>query len=423
MSEGEAVRRRSWFWSVATLGVLATGAIAFKWAVVEPWAEVHLGKWVASIAPVHHTDGAQAQTADNGAPKKPASAAIPVSAAQAKRGDFPVVLTGLGTVDAYNSVLIRSRVDGQIMKLHFSEGDLVQQGDVLVEIDPRPYKASLEQAQAKKQQDDANLANSKRDLDRYQSLAKSDYATRQQLDTQTAQVAQLTAQIAADQAAIDNAQTQLDYTTIRAPIKGRVGFRLVDEGNIVNASTTTGIVEINQIKPIAVIFTQPEDALPQISAGLAKAPLPVTALSTDGTQIYAQGQLEVFNNQVDSGTGTIRLKAAFRNNDKKLWPGLSVTTRMTVSTRNDVILLPGTAILRGQTGFYAYVIGSDNKVEQRKLKISLMDQAQAVIDDGVKEGEMVVTAGQYRLQPGATVKVNNEADGSGGGEKTASAVN
>ena len=423
MSDSQPARHRSWFWVVCIVLIGGMGVTVYDWRQVEPWGEAHLGPWVGSIepwmrqnaAPLMRLAGLDESQNKKQQPDKPATPpGIPVSVATARIGSFPVILTGLGTVEAYNSVLVRSRVDGQIIKLHFKEGDLVQEGDVLVEIDPRPYKAALEQAEAKKQQDAANLENAKRDLGRYQSLARSDYATRQQLDTQAAQVAQLTAQIAADQAAIDNAQTQLDYTTIKAPIKGRVGFRLVDQGNIVNASTTTGIVEINQIKPIAVIFTQPEDVLPSISEGLSKGPLPVTAMSTDGTQTLAQGKLEVFNNSVDTASGTIRLKAAFPNDDKKLWPGLSVSTRMTVSTRENVVLIPGNAVLRGQSGFYAYVIGPDNKVEQRKLKITLMDQDQAVIDDGVKEGETLVTAGQYRLQPGAVVKVTDAS------EKTAS---
>ena len=399
-------RGRGWLWlGLVVICVVALGY--YKRDQVAPWMKSHAGP-LAGLFPASDkkSNGESAQA------KGPAP--IPVTVVTAKVDNFPVVLTGLGTVDAYNSVLVRSRVDGQIMKLHFKEGDLVNEGDVLVEIDPRPYKAALEQAQAKKQQDTANLENSQRDLSRYQSLAKSDYATRQQLDTQTAQVAQLTAQIAADQAAVDNAQTQLDYTTIRAPIKGRVGFRLVDQGNIVNASATTGIVEINQIKPIAVVYTQNEGELPAISAGLAKGPLPVTALSTDGSQSYAEGKLEVINNSVDAASGTIRLKAAFSNDDRKLWPGLSVSTRMTVSTRENVVVIPANAVLRGQNGFYSYVVGPDNKVAVRQLKITLMDQKQAAIDDGIKGGEVVVTAGQYRLQPGATVKAADQA------EKTAS---
>ena len=408
-------RGRRWPWFVLLLLIAAGGAVAYEWARVGPWAEQHAGP-VLALFGVKHDDGSKQAKAGEGDGAKKAPAAVPVGGSAAKTGDFPIVLTGLGTVDAYNSVLVRSRVDGQIIKLNFKEGDLVNEGDVLVEIDPRPYRAALEQASAKKQQDEATLANSRRDLSRLESLAKSDFATRQQLDTQSSQVAQLTAQIAADQASVDNAQTQLDYAVIKAPIKGRVGFRLVDQGNIVNASSTTGIVEINQIKPIAVIFTQTETALPSIAAGLEKAPLPVTALTSDGSQTLGQGQLELFNNAVDSASGTIRLKAAFNNDDKKLWPGLSVATRMTVDTRKNVVLVPAGAVLRGQAGYYAYVVGADNKVEQRPLKITLMDQTQAVIDDGIKDGDMVVTTGQYRLFPGALVKVTATA------EKTASAA-
>ena len=405
----QPLRRRSWLWPMLLLIAGVGAATVYEWPKVRPWAETHAGPVMAllHLKASERTAGTQAGTQTQ---QKAGATPVPVTAVMAKIGDFPIVLTGLGTVDAYNSVLVRSRVDGQINKLNFKEGDLVKEGDVLVEIDQRPYRAALEQAQAKQQQDEANLANAKRDLERYQSLAKSDFATRQQLDTQSSQVAQLTAQIAADQAAIDNAKTQLDYTLIKAPIKGRVGFRLVDQGNIVNASSTTGIVEINQIKPIAVIFTQPENALPAISAGMQNGSLPVTALATDGSQFLAQGQLEVFNNQVDAATGTIRLKAAFENEDKKLWPGLSVSTRMTVSTRENVVLVPSAAVLRGQKGFYSYVVGPDNKVEQRDLKITLMDQKQAVIDEGIKDGEMVVTGGQYRLAPGLTVNVTNAAE-------------
>lgn len=436
MANQQPRKRRSWFWPGVLILLVVLGAVVTQWHRLEPWGTAHLGSWVADIEPwlqqhagpvmklAGDPPAGEAGTAEAAKPATTAETAkgpapVPVTVAQARTGDYPVILTGLGTVEPYNSVLVRSRVDGQIIKLHFSEGDLVEQGDVLVEIDPRPYKAALEQAQAKKQQDDANLANAKRDLERYSSLAKSDYATRQQLDTQTAQVAQLTAQIAADQAMIDNATTQLDYTTIKAPIKGRVGFRLVDQGNIVNASATTGIVQINQIKPISVIFTQPEDLLGQISDGLRKGPLPVTALSTDGLQTYADGQLEVFNNEVDAASGTIRLKATFKNADKKLWPGLSVSTRMTVGTRDNVVIIPNAAVLRGQSGFYAYVVNPEGKVEARNLKISLLNSTGAVVDEGIKRGETVVTAGQYRLQNGTPVSIRDE--GGAAPEKTASA--
>ena len=350
---------------------------------------------------------AKTATATPGSPAPAAPAAVPVSAVAAANGDFPVVLTGLGTVQANNTVLVRSRVDGQIIKINFSEGQIVKKGDLLVEIDPRPYQAALEQAQAKKQQDEANLANANRDLGRYQSLAKSDYATRQQLDTQTAQVAQLTAQIAADQAAIDNAQTQLDYATIKAPITGRVGFRLTDQGNIVNASSTTGIVEIAQLQPISVIFTEPENSLPQLQAGTKDGTVPVSAYSSDGVTKLEDGQLDTLNNTVDASSGTIRIKALFNNDDNKLWPGLSVTTRTTVAVRRNVVIVPDTAVQRGQNGFYAYVIGNDQKVQARPLKIGLISDSKALVEDGVKAGERVVTAGQYRLQPGTLVTVSD----------------
>lgn len=356
-----------------------------------------------------------AGTAGDTAQKAAPPPAVPVTAVAAEKGDFPVVLTGLGTVEASNTVLVRSRVDGQIIKIAFSEGQIVQKGDLLAEIDPRPYQAALEQAQAKKSQDEANIANANRDLERYQSLAKSDYATRQQLDTQSAQVAQLTAQIAADQAAVDNTQTQLDYATIRAPLTGRVGFRLTDQGNIVNASSTSGIVEIAQLTPISVIFTEPENSLPQLQAGLKAGGVPVTAYSSDGKTKLEDGSLDTLNNTVDASSGTIRIKALFDNGASKLWPGLSVTTRTIVTVRKNVVIVPDTAVQRGEHGFYAYVIGADQKVQVRPLKIGLIGDAKALIEDGIKPGEQVVTAGHYRLQPGTLVKAGDGQD-----QKTAS---
>ena len=370
--------------------LIALGAGVYAWRSNERFHD-----FVVNTVP--GMKGSQ-QTAAKAPP--PAPSAVPVNAVKAAAVDFPVILTGLGTVQAANTVLIRSRVDGQIIRIHFKEGQIVNKGDVLAEIDPRPYKAALEQAQAKLQQDQASLANSNRDLTRYQSLAKNDYATRQQLDTQTSQVAQLTAQIASDQAAIDNAQTQLDYATIKSPLTGRVGFRLADQGNIIQASSTTGIVSIAQLQPIAVIFTEPENSLPQLQAGVNAGTLPVEALTTDGKTSLAQGKLDTLNNEVDAGSGTIRIKALFDNTDNKLWPGLSVTTRTVVRTIKDATTVPIGAVQRGQKGFYAYVVGDNSKVQLRPLKITLMGDTQAVIEDGIKPGEMVVTAGQYRLQAG-----------------------
>ena len=341
------------------------------------------------------------------APKE--APAVPVSAAEAKTGTFPEILTSLGTVQPYNTVLVRSRVDGQVVTINFDEGQIVHQGDLLVQIDPRPYQAALDQAKAKRQQDQANLDNTKRDLARSQSLIGNNYVTRQTLDTQTSSVAQLTAQVAADDAAIENATTELSYATIKAPITGRVGFRLVDQGNIVNASSQTGIVEIDQIQPIAVLFTEPEDALGQITEGLKAGALSVQALSSDGTRPLADGMLETFNNEIDTSSGTIRLKGTYPNTDHKLWPGLSVATRLKVKTLKGAVLVPFAAVQHGPNGLYAFVIGGDDKVDVRPIKISFSDDSQAVVSDGVKGGERVVTAGQYRLQPHTLVRVVPDA--------------
>src|ERR1700730_3845477 len=256
--------------------------------------------------------------------QKTARNAVRVSIALVEKADFPVYLTGLGAVQAFNTVVVRTRVDGQIDKIAFQEGQAVKQGDLLAEIDPRPYQAALDQAKAKKVQDEANLANANLDLQRFTKLGE--FATRQQTDTQRSTVAQLTAQIAADDAAIANAQTQLDYTQVKSPITGIAGLRQVDVGNIVNAATQTGIVTVAQIEPIAVIFTAPEDQLPYISEGQAIQPLKVIAITTDGKKPLAEGTLSVINNQVDTNSGTIRLKAVFDNKDHALWPGQSVST-------------------------------------------------------------------------------------------------
>src|SRR5256885_5914303 len=257
--------------------------------------------------------------AQQNAASSPRVAAVPVTVAAAGKTDFPVYLTGLGTVQGFNTVVVRTRVDGQVDKIAFKEGQLVNQGDLLAQIDPRPFGAALDQAKAKKAQDEANLANANLDLQRYTKLGE--FATRQQTDTQRSTVAQLTAQLAADDAAISNAQTQLDYTTIKAPISGIAGLRQVDVGNIVNASTQTGIVTIAQIEPIAVVFTAPEEQLPEIKAALAASPPQVIAMSTDGRKVLSTGTLALINNQVDVSSGTVRLKAVFDNTDHALWPG------------------------------------------------------------------------------------------------------
>lgn len=336
---------------------------------------------------------------------------VPVTISPVGKADFPVYLPGLGTVQGFNTVLVRTRVDGQIDKITFKEGQLVKQGDLLAEIDPRPFQAALNQAKAKKAQDQANLANANLDLQRYTKLGE--FATRQQTDTQRSTVAQLTAQIEADDAAIFNAQTQLDYTQVKSPISGVAGLRQVDVGNIVNASTQTGIVTIAQIEPIAVIFTAPEEQLPYINEAQSTQPLKVIAITTDGKKPLAEGTLAVVNNQVDTSSGTIRLKAVFDNKDHALWPGQSVSTRLLVKTLKDATVVPDDAIQHSTDGLYAYVVNQENKAELRKVKVSQSIDGRSVVDSGLSPGDQVITAGQYKVQPGTTVSTkvaNSQAD-------------
>ena len=345
--------------------------------------------------------GGHDQTTAASNAQKAARPAVRVTIAPVEKADFPVYLTGLGTVQGFNTVVVRTRVDGQIDKIGFKEGQLVNQGDLLVEIDPRPFRAALDQAKAKKAQDEANLANANLDLQRYTKLGE--FATRQQTDTQRSTVAQLTAQIAADDAAIFNAQTQLDYTAVKAPISGVAGLRQVDLGNIVNASTQTGIVTIAQIEPIAVIFTAPEDQLPYINEAQAVAPLKVIAITTDGKKPLADGSLAVVNNQVDTSSGTIRLKGVFDNKNHALWPGQSVSTRLLVRTLKDATVVPDDAIQHSTDGLYAYVVNQDNKAELRKVKVSQSIDGRSVVDEGLTPGQQVITGGQFKVQPGTLV--------------------
>ncbi|WP_426425478.1 efflux RND transporter periplasmic adaptor subunit [Bradyrhizobium genosp. A] len=344
------------------------------------------------------TEAAKAQASQKSAPRV---AAVPVSIAPVQKADFPVYLTGLGTVQGFNTVQVRTRVDGQIDKIAFTEGQMVKQGDLLVEIDPRPFQAVLDQAKAKRAQDEANLANANLDLQRYTKLGE--FATRQQTDTQRSTVAQLTAQIAADEAAISNAQTQLDYTQVKSPITGVAGLRQVDIGNIVNASSQTGVVTIAQVEPITVIFTAPEDQLPYISEGQKSGELKVIAFTTDGKKTLAEGKLAVINNQVDTTSGTIRLKAVFDNREHTLWPGQSVSTRLLVRTLKDATIVPDDAVLHSTNGLYAYTVGQDNKAEVRKLKVSYSIDGRSVVDEGLSAGQQVITGGQYKVQPGSLV--------------------
>jgi multidrug efflux system membrane fusion protein len=335
-----------------------------------------------------------------------------VSVAPAKRQDYPVYLDGLGQAQAFNTVTVRTRVDGQVETIGFNEGQMVKAGDLVAQIDPRPFQAAFDQAQAKQAQDQANLANAKLDLQRYATLAKQSFATQQQLDTQNALVSQLIAQIAADAAAIDSARVQLDYAKIAAPISGRTGFRLVDQGNIVNAAQQTGIVTIAQLQPIAVIFTAPQDDLPRIAAATAQGAPAVEARTSDGATLLATGKLTVVDNQVDVASGSIRLKAEFENKDNALWPGLAVATRLTVDVEKNAVVVPTEAVQHGPQGLFVYVVDDQNRAAMRPVTVSHQDLNQAVIEKGVKEGDRVVTTGAYVLQPGARVSIDATA-GSG----------
>lgn len=355
----------------------------------------------------------------SGKPQATAPAPVPATVRTIGKSDFPVYLNGLGTVQPYNTVTVRSRVDGQVIKVAFRQGQMVKEGDVLVEIDPRPFQATLEQAQAKKAQDEASLRNAELDLQRYTALARQDYASRQQLDTQQATVDQLKAQIKGDQAAIDNAQTQLSYTTIRSPLTGKAGFRLVDPGNIVHATDQTGIVTIVKLQPISVVFTAPEEEVGEINKALAAGNVPVTALSSDGKKVLGRGHLALVDNKVDQASGTIQMKATFKNDDNALWPGLSVATRLLVDTLKNVLVVPNEAIQRGPSGLYAFVVGNDNKAEKRDIKVGDEGATQTVVLEGLGSGDRVVTAGQYRLTEGAVVAPNDAALSSSAHRETA----
>lgn len=335
--------------------------------------------------------------------KRPVPPPIPVTIQVIETLNFPVYLNGLGTVQPYDTVTVRSRVDGQVIKVGFKQGQIVKEGDLLVQIDPRPYQASLEQAKAKKAQDEATLRNAQLDLNRYNTLAQRDFVSRQQLDTQQATVDQLKAQVMGDQAAIDNAATQLSYTEIRSPLTGKSGFRFVDPGNIVHAGDTTGIVTIVKLHPISVVFTAPEEETGKINRALAAGTVPVAALSSDGTKVLASGHLALVDNQIDQASGTIRMKATFQNQDNALWPGLSVATRLLVDTQKNVIAIPNDAIQHGPNGLYVFVVGAGNRVTMRPVKISNVGATKTVVLAGLHAGERAVVAGQYRLTQGAVV--------------------
>jgi multidrug efflux system membrane fusion protein len=328
---------------------------------------------------------------------------VPVLAVPAKRADVPIYLDAVGTVRALNTVTVRAQVDGKLLSVNFDEGQDVKKGDVLAQIDPTTYKASLDQAVAKKAQDEAQLANSRNDLARYQRLAATNAINQQQADTQKALVAQNEALVQADQAAIDNARAMLGYTTIVAPIDGRTGIRQVDAGNIIHASDTNGVVIITQITPISVLFNLPQQNLDQVNAAFAKGALPVDALRSDDDKVIANGKLTVVDNQVDQSTGTVKLKAEFPNADRQLWPGQFVNVRLLADTLKQVVVVPTGAVQRGPKGTFVYVVKDDDTVSVQSITVQRQDEDQAVVAKGIEPDQRVVTTGFVRLAEGTKV--------------------
>ncbi len=332
--------------------------------------------------------------------------AIAVDTAAVGHTDVPIYLEGLGTVQAFYTVTVTARVDGELQKIAFTEGQQVHKGDLLAQIDPRPNQAAYDQALAAKAKDAAQLANAKLDLERYTLLQPQDLASKQTVDTARAMVDQLTAQLQVDQAVIDNARTQLEYTRITSPINGRTGIRLIDPGNIVHGANATGIVVVTQVQPISVIFTLPEEDLSVIGAALAAGAVKVTTLSRDGNTELDQGTLSLVDNEIDQTTGTAKLKATFGNEHNTLWPGQYVNARVLVSTERDALTLPTAAVQLGPNGPFTYVIKADSTVEVRPLKIGAESGGMTVIKEGLALNERVVTSNQYRLQSGAHVRAN-----------------
>ena len=333
---------------------------------------------------------------------------VPVLATTVTRADVPVYLDAVGTIKALNTVTVRPQVDGRLLSVNFKEGDDVKKGDVLARIDPVIYQAQLDQAIAKKAQDEAQLANSKIDLERYERLAATAAINKQQADTQRALVAQNTALVQADQAAIDNARAMLGYTTITAPLDGRTGIRMVDEGNYVrSADSTSAIVVITQLRPISALFNLPQQELPQLNSAVAKGPLTVEAQRSDTDEVIDRGVLRVVDNQVDQTTGTVKLKAEFPNANLQLWPGQFVNIRLLVDTLKQVVVIPTGAVQRGPTGTFVYVVKDDNSVAMRPIVVQKQDEIQTVVKSGLEADERVVTTGFVRLTEGSKVAVGS----------------
>jgi membrane fusion protein, multidrug efflux system len=332
---------------------------------------------------------------------------VPVVAGTVAQHDVPIYLVGVGTVIAYNTDIVRAQIQGQIISINFTEGQTVHAGDLLAQIDPRPYQALVEQYTGNLQRDQAQLKNAQTNLTRYTTLGNKGWATPQLIETQQAQVGELQAAIKTDQALIDAAKVQLSYTRLTSPIDGVVGIRQIDVGNIISPSNTNGLVVVTQLHPISLIFTLPETSLPQIQQQQqqqkTKTPFTVFAYNQDNTMRLDQGQLGLVNNEILQTTGSIQLKANFDNKANKLWPGELVNARLLLDTRHNGLTVPAGVIQQGAKGSYAWVINPDNTVAIRQVKVAQISDGQALIDSGLEANEQVVVDGQYKLQPGTHV--------------------
>ena len=333
-------------------------------------------------------------------------AAIEVDAAQVTRQNVPVYLDGLGTIQGFYTVRVTARVDGELTKVAFTEGQQVKRGQLLARIDPRPFQAALDQARATLAKDEAQLADARKDLARYVILEPKRLASQQTVDTQRALVAQVKAQTEADNAAIENAATQLSYTRITAPIEGRTGIRLVDPGNIVHATDTGGIVVLTQLQPITAIFTLPEDTLGAVADAMSKGPVSVEAVSHDEDgKALDRGTVALIDNQIDQTTGTTRLKAIFPNPKLALWPGQFVNLRLLVRTDFNALTIPAAALQRGPDGTFVYLVRPDSTVAAQPITVANNSETLTIVTKGLEAGQQVVTSNTFRLQPGARVRV------------------
>ncbi len=351
-----------------------------------------------------------------------AAPAVPVVAAKVQVSDVPVVLTGIGTVMAYNVVDVHAQVTGTIDRIGFIEGQTVHPGSLIAQLDPRPYQAALQQAEANLARDQAHLENAQANLNRFVPLMQKGFASAQQVANQEAAVSETQSAVTSDKAAIFNAQTQLGYTTITSPIDGVTGIRRVDVGNIVQPSSATPVVTITQIQPISVVFTLPQKDLPVVQKAMSKSALSATAYGQDGHSKLGDGTLLLVDNTISASSGTVQLKATFPNQNRELWPGEFVNIRLTVSVRHGGVTVPLTALQQAQSGSLVYVVGPDGAVQQRPVTIAETLDGRALIDGGLQAGDTVVTAGQYRLSDGVKVaelpssdpRVQNSSEASAG---------